>query len=96
MRYIIFTMTLPVKHGADNQTLDMFLDEPRPLPPTVQRVIDTAAGIIQDPPDHADFLHAVLGQVGMPRKCIEGRTFERRSGTARMLLEAGRLWHQKN
>ena len=36
VRYMIFTMTLPVKHGADNQTLDMFLDEPRPLPPTVQ------------------------------------------------------------
>ncbi len=72
----------------------MFLEEQKPLPPTVRRLVETAAAIPQEPPERTDFLHAVLCQVGMPRKRTEGRTFERRSGTASMLLEASRLWHR--
>lgn len=91
-------MTKPLKTPSDNQTLDMFSGVPshdsKPLPPTVRRVVETAAEIMQDPPERADFLHAVLCQVGMPRKHTEGRVFERRSGSASMLLEAGRLWHR--
>jgi hypothetical protein len=45
-----------------------------------------------DSPDRVDFLHAVLCQVGMPRSQQNERVFERRSGAASMLLEAGRLW----
>lgn len=82
------------KAAPDDQTVDMFLGEPRPLPPTVRRVVNMVAEIMQDPPERPDFLHAVLCQVGMPRKRTEGRTFERRSGTASMLLEAGRIWHR--
>ncbi len=44
------------------------------------------------PPDRMDFLHAVLCQVGLPRKRTDARTFERQSGHVSMLLEAGKLW----
>jgi len=43
--------------------------------------------------DRPEFLHAVLCQVGLPRSRVTGRTFERSSGNASMLLEAG---HVKN
>ena len=47
---------------------------------------------MQEAPDRADFLHAILCQVGMPRKATPGRVFERSSGGASMMLEAGKLW----
>jgi hypothetical protein len=61
------------------------------LPPTVRRVISTSVEISQEPPDRADFLHAVLCQVGMPRKATEARVFERWQGNVGLSLEAGRL-----
>src|SRR5581483_1065951 len=76
------------------QSRDLFPDDHPLSAPTVRRMVGAAADIMQDPPERADFLHAVLCQVGMPRKRTEGRTFERHSGTASMLLEAGRLWHR--
>ena len=63
------------------------------MPATVRRVVEASSSIQQDPPERADFLHSVLCQVGMPRKKTEGRTFERKSGTASIMLEAGRLWN---
>lgn len=47
-------------------------------------------------PDDASYLHAVLCQVGMPRKRMDELTFERRNGTASLLLTAGRRWNGKN
>jgi hypothetical protein len=76
----------------DPATGDLFdLDNRRPLPRTVQRVIDTGNEIIQDPPDKVDYLHAVLCQVGMPRRATEKRVFERWQGNIGLSLEAGRL-----
>lgn len=67
------------------------------LPPTVRRVLNAAADIAIDPhPEKIDFLHAVLCQVGMPRKQAEGRVFERNNGTVSMVLEAGRLYRRGN
>ena len=65
----------------------------RSMPATVRRVVEASSSIQQDPPERADFLHSVLCQVGMPRKKTEGRTFERKSGTVSIMLEAGRLWN---
>lgn len=42
--------------------------------------------------DDASYQHAILCQVGMPRKRTPGLTFERRNGAAALLVEAGRLW----
>jgi Plasmid encoded RepA protein len=62
------------------------------LTPTVARMTDTAAEIMGEPPDKADFLHAVLCQVGMPRKAINERSFTRRNGAIALEIEAGKLW----
>ena len=79
-------------HGdQEPETFDLF-GNPSALPATVRRVITASAEISQEPPDRADFLHAILCQVGMPRKATEGRIFERTSGNASMVLEAGKLW----
>jgi hypothetical protein len=77
---------------TDNgEVLDLF-GQMRPLPPTTRRVVAAGATIMQEAPDRADFLHAILCQVGMPRKATPGRVFERSSGGASMMLEAGKLW----
>jgi hypothetical protein len=88
---------MPRKHAPPNafSTIDMF-GEPSDISPpahsVLSRVAEASAQIALDSPDTMDFLHAVLCQVGMPRKQTESRVFERRSGTASMILEAGRLW----
>jgi hypothetical protein len=67
-------------------------DQPSPLPKRVTRLIDAAESIRQEPPERMDFLHAVLCQLGLPRSRTESRTYERRSGNASLLLEAGKLY----
>lgn len=76
---------------TEDHQADLF-GNPFALPPTVKRTLDAAVEIMQDPPEKASYLHAILCQVGMPRKQTPGRVFERRNGAASMLLEAGRLW----
>ena len=77
----------------EDTTPDLFGNLPVPtMPSTVRRVVTTGAEIMQDPPDAADFLHAVLCQVGMPRKQTTERRFERTSGGAVMRIEAGALF----
>ena len=56
------------------------------------RIIDTSDEILNNQPEKIDFLHTVLCQVGMPRKQVEERIFERKSGTASILLTAGKLF----
>jgi hypothetical protein len=77
----------------EDATPDLFGNLPVPtMPRTVRRVVTAGAEIVQDPPDVADFLHAVLCQVGMPRKQTAERRFERTSGGAVMRIEAGALF----
>ena len=60
---------------------------------TQQRLLDASSRILQEPPDRADFLHACMCQVGLPRRRTEEKSFERQSGHISMLLEAGKLWN---
>lgn len=62
------------------------------LPPITSRLVGAGADIRESEPERLDFLHAVMCQVGMPRRRQEARTFERRSGNVSLLIEAGRLW----
>lgn len=55
-------------------------------------LIQTAADIWQDTPEDLAFQHVVLCHLGFPRSKTEAREFERSSGNASLLLEAGRLW----
>lgn len=57
-----------------------------------QRVIDASADIMREPPDGADFLHAVMCQVGLPRSQQDARVFTRTSGAVSLRVDAGDLW----
>jgi len=62
-----------------------------------KRIIETAVTVNTDPAsiENASFLHSTLCQLGMPRKQIKERFFERRSGSAHLRLTAGVLWNGK-
>lgn len=68
---------------------DLFTGEPVAIPrspnvtPLQRRIINTAADLLT-PPDQAEYLHAILCQVGMPRRPTPERVFERKSGNAVM------------
>ena len=55
-------------------------------------LIQTAADIWQDTPEDLAFQHVVLCHLGFPRSKTDAREFERSSGNASLLLEAGKLW----
>ena len=56
------------------------------------RIVQLSAHIMEGPPAKPEFLHAGLCQVGLPRSPTTATTFERKSGKASLLLEAGKLW----
>ena len=59
-------------------------------PTLLQRqLVDASLTIADLTPDRPEFLHAVLCQVGLPRARQETRVFQRTSGSASLLLEAG-------
>ena len=45
------------------------------------------------PPDRLQFSHTVLCPVGLPRRKLPVRSFERTNGNKSLLVEAGRLWN---
>ena len=62
------------------------------MTPVTDRLLTAADEIAAAPPERADFLHSVLCQVGLPRRKVDEPRFERTSGSASLLIEAGRLW----
>ena len=83
----------PAEQGVDYQ-------EGQGLLPglTVQqrRVINAAGDIATTRPELVAFQHAILCQVGLPRARVAERTFERTSGSASILVEAGKLWDARS
>jgi len=63
-----------------------------------EKLVKTAAEIAAERPDEEDraFMHSIMCQVGLPRSKVEGSTFERKSGGAGLLVEAGKLWDGKD
>jgi hypothetical protein len=61
----------------------------------VDRLIETGLIIADEEPRGAaiGYMHAVLSQVGLPRSKTEERRFERVSGGAHLLVQAGELWN---
>lgn len=74
-----------------DQQWDLGLTDER-LAPTTARIIRLSSEIAEKPAERPDFLHAGLCQVGLPRSQLKALTFERTSGKASLLLEAGKLW----
>jgi hypothetical protein len=70
---------------------DESTSSPKPLQLTLPALPAPACLLDEVDGERPEFMHAVLCQVGLPRSRVEGRTFERRSGNASMLLEAGRF-----
>ncbi|MDG5824323.1 hypothetical protein MRX58_12395 (plasmid) [Xylella fastidiosa subsp. pauca] len=60
-------------------------------------MIKTAAEIAMERPGDDDraYMHSIMCQVGLPRSKVEGNSFERVSGAAALLIEAGKLWDGK-
>jgi hypothetical protein len=69
-----------------------------PLTPAQERLLDASVEIGTNPAtaDNAAYLHAVLCQVGMPRKRVTETKFLRRSGNAALQITAGDLWDGQN
>lgn len=65
-------------------------------PPTKRetKLVAASAEIAGARPDGDDlaFMHTIMCQVGLPRSKVDGSTFERHSGNAALLVEAGKLW----
>ena len=66
--------------------------QPNALTPVARRLVEAGGEVLSAPTDRPSFLHAVLCQVGLPRRKVEGDTFERRSGNASLRVKAGELW----
>lgn len=68
-----------------------------PLTRNQKRLVKTAAEIAGERPDDDDraYMHSIMCQVGLPRSKVEGTSFERYSGGAALLVEAGKLWDGK-
>ncbi len=61
-----------------------------PIKLPVKRPCATATILPDVSSDDPQFLHSLLCQLGLPRRPVEERVFERASGKASLLLEAGR------
>jgi hypothetical protein len=66
----------------------------KPTTYRLNRLIETGLEIGDREPtsDELGYMHAVLSQVGLPRKRHQGTRFERRSGGASLLVRSGELW----
>lgn len=73
--------------------------KPKTTPATARetRLIKTVAKIAAERPDDDDraYMHSIMCQVGLPRSKVDGTSFERHSGGAALLVEAGKLWDGK-
>lgn len=67
----------------------------QPITRLQRRLIDAAADIMEGDVDSPEFMHSVLCHVGLPRAQTAARSFERTSGRASILIEAGKLWTGK-
>ncbi len=74
---------------AKDRETDLIPFPPIELPKLTRRLVDASALISESETDRPEYLHALLCQLGLPRSRQDTRTFQRVSGLASMLLEAG-------
>lgn len=67
--------------------------EPPKLSKKESLLLEAQAEIFNEEPEGISFNHSLLCQVGFPRKKVEGRTFERRSGKTLLEIEAGKIYN---
>lgn len=88
-------MNTQAQSDADEPLTDLF-GAPITLPPVKRRLADTSVSIAADPPDDINYQHSILCQVGLPRSKLKTTTFERRSQSAILSVEAGKLFDGKD
>lgn len=68
------------------------------MPKPSNKLIEAATAIGMDPAGDQDigYLHAVLAQVGLPRRKLDAERFERTSGGASLVVKAGELWNGRS
>lgn len=83
------------KRGGHRMSSSLAL---KPLSRKQERIIETILVQRDDPTGRADvqYMHAVLAQVSLPRKRVEGLVFTRTSGKVSIRLEAGSLWNGRD
>ena len=85
--------------AAPQPAPDPVQPEGKPLTLTARelKLIETSAKVADERPDDDDraYMHSIMCQVGLPRSKVEGTSFERYSGGAGLLIEAGKLWDGK-
>ncbi len=81
---------------ADPVTVEEIIRRVMPAPPTKREIklVAASAEIAGERPggDDLAFMHTIMCQVGLPRSKVAGTSFERHSGNAALLVEAGKLW----
>lgn len=86
----------PPKAAKATPSLAVIPAKARAKPSTKRgaKLVEASADIAAARPDGDDmaFMHTIMCQVGLPRSRVEGTTFERHSGNAALLVEAGKLW----
>lgn len=97
--------TRPVKakptrtHKAETPATEVIPPKPKmtQTTPRKARLLKTASEIACERPDEDDcgYMHSIMCQVGLPRSKVDATTFERHSGGAAILVEAGKLWDGK-
>src|SRR3954470_23290428 len=77
-----------VRAGAGKREL---IQSKQPLSPTALKIANGAVTVRETVPGEEDiaYLHAVLTQVSLPRRKMDERFFERRSGNASLRIDAG-------
>jgi len=62
-----------------------------------EKLITAGLSIVSELPtgDDVGFIHTVLSQIGLPRRKIKERVFERASGGASLIIKAGEIWDGK-
>lgn len=60
-----------------------------------KRLIETAVTLQQQEAPEIVFQHGIMCQVGLPRRKVETRVFERKFKNASILIKAGELWDGK-
>lgn len=90
-----------VKKGGDSRTLDLFgatdSDSPLSLTRREEKFVNSCVEISTNAPSGDDmaFFHAIMCQVGLPRRSVTGTEFERVCGGVALNVNAGKLWDGK-
>lgn len=68
----------------------------RPLTRSQRAIADAVQDMAMAENQSIEFCHSSFASVGLPRSAVEERTFERRSGRASLLVQAGSLYDGEN